>query len=298
MGALLACSPDLAKHLLTTAHGERSIDFGRPAAVRALNAALLRLHYGIAHWQIPEGYLCPPVPGRADYLHGLADLLASDNADAIPRGAGVRVLDIGVGASAIYPLIGHAEYGWRFVGSDIDRQALASAQRILDGNPGFSAAIELRPQPRRDRILDGVLRAGEYFDLSMCNPPFHASADAAAQGSRRKWQNLGRSEAARGRPTLNFGGQANELWCPGGEAGFLRQMIAESAAHPDAVGWFSSLVAMSVHLRALRKQLQAVGALAVREVAMRQGNKQSRFLAWTFMDAAQRAKRRDRPARE
>lgn len=126
--ALIKACPALAEFVILNPYGKQSIDFANPAAVRVFNRALLAQLYGIQHWDIPPGYLCPPVPGRADYLHGLADLLATDNDGAIPRGAAVRVLDIGTGANCIYPLLGQADYGWQFLGADIDPQALASAQ--------------------------------------------------------------------------------------------------------------------------------------------------------------------------
>lgn len=291
--ALIAESPELTKHLITTPYGERSIDFARAESVRALNAALLALHYGVKQWQLPAGYLCPPVPGRADYVHGLADLLASDNGGSPPTGRTVRALDIGIGANGIYPLIGHAEYDWRFVGSDVDAEALRVAQSILDQNPGFSAAIELRVQADKRQLFTGIVKQDECFALSLCNPPFHASAQEAAQGSAQKWQKLGKTQrpADRKRPVLNFGGQSNELWCAGGEAGFLRRMIRESVTVRNQIGWFSSLVAKAEHLAALRSQLQAVQAREVRVVPMAQGNKQSRFIAWTFLDTELRRRR-------
>jgi 23S rRNA (adenine1618-N6)-methyltransferase len=284
--SLLAQSPALAAFLIETPRGERSIDFRQPAAVRALNAALLRLHHGVVDWDLPAGYLCPPIPGRADYLHGLADLLAGDNGGVIPRGASVCVFDVGVGANVIYPLIGRAEYGWRFVGSDIDPDALSVAQRILDRNGDLGGGIELRAQPRRERIYSGLLQPGERFAASLCNPPFHASAADAARASERKWRGLGRVRAT---APLNFGGRAAELWCSGGEAGFLRRMIDESATIPATICWFSSLVARSAHLPALQRQLRRLGACEVREVPMAQGNKRSRFLAWSFLEAGERA---------
>ncbi len=285
--ALTAASPTLSAFVMTTTGGETSIDFSNPAAVRALNRALLKTQYGIAHWDLPEGYLCPPIPGRADYLHGLADLLAESNAGRIPRGAAIRALDIGTGANLIYPLLGHREYGWRFVGSDIDATALRAAAAIVDAN-GFRNAIELRHQQDSVRIFDGLLNDDEMFDITLCNPPFHASAADAARGSQRKWRNLGRADAARGSARLNFGGQSTELWCPGGEASFVRRMIRESAQLSTRVYWFSTLIAKSEHLADVRKQLKQANAQEVREIAMAQGNKQSRFVAWTFLDAAQR----------
>lgn len=285
--ALINSCPELGAFVITNPHGKPSIDFANPAAVRVFNRALLHSLYGIQHWQIAEGYLCPPIPGRADYLHGLADLLATDTAGLIPRGPGVRALDVGVGANCIYPLLGHSDYAWRFVGSDIDAQALASAQAIIDANQ-LGQAIELRQQLNRGQIFAGLLQADERFDLSLCNPPFHASAAEAASGSRRKWKNLGKQAPERSLPELNFGGQHNELWCTGGEASFVKRMIKESAGVASQVLWFSSLISKAGNLPDIYKQLHKVGAQAVRTVEMAQGNKQSRFVAWSFLDDAQR----------
>ena len=284
---LVAARPALARYVVDAPGGDATIDFADPAAVRALNQALLAADYGIAHWDLPPGYLCPPVPGRADYVHALADLLAGSNGGAVPRGAAVRALDVGVGANGIYPLVGHREYGWRFVGTDIDAAALRVADAIVRAN-GLQAAIDLRHQPRADAVFAGVVQPDERFDVSLCNPPFHASARAAAAGSERKWRNLGRDARAAKAPALNFGGQSNELWCPGGEVGFVTRMIDDSARIATQVRWFTSLVSKAGSLPPLRRRLQAAGARDVREVAMGQGNKRSRFLAWRFVDAPQR----------
>ena len=284
---LTAQCPELSAFVIATPAGDASIDFSNPDAVRALNRALLKTDYDIAHWDIPNGYLVPPIPGRADYVHGLADLLAETSDGVIPRGPGIRVLDIGVGANCIYPLLGYSEYGWRFVGSEVDPVALEVANAIVDAN-ALDRAIELRRQPARGSILAGLLRDDDRFDLSLCNPPFHASAEDAARGSQRKWRNLGKPVSARAATALNFGGQATELWCTGGEASFVRRMIRESADVQAQVLWFSSLVSKAENLAGVRRQLKNVGAQEVREVAMAQGNKQSRFVAWTFLGQAQR----------
>lgn len=285
LAALVAASPALARFVVRTPDGERSLEFADPHAVKALNLALLALQYDVHGWDIPDGYLCPPIPGRADYVHHLADLLASGPGGAASRGPAVRILDLGVGANVIYPLLGHREYGWSFVGTDVDPRALDSAARTLAANPGLAAAVTLRLQPRRAAILDGVLAPGERFAACVCNPPFHASAAEARGGSERKWRNLGRAGAAR--PVRNFGGQAGELWCPGGEAGFLGRLIAESARHRDAVGWFTALVSRSASLPGLIAALRASGA-AHRVLEMGQGHKRSRMLAWRFTSSAPR----------
>ena len=286
--ALIKGCPELAAFVILNPYGKQSIDFADPAAVRVFNRALLRQFYGIAHWDIPPGYLCPPVPGRADYIHALADLLAGDRAGHIPRGAALRVLDIGSGANCIYPLIGHREYGWQFLGSDIDVTALAAARAIVRAN-GLDRAIELRQQADARHIFHGLLQGGERFALSLCNPPFHASAAEASAGSRRKWQNLGKLDPSRTLPALNFGGQSNELWCPGGEIAFIRRMISESREVAGQVLWFSCLVSKGGNLPLIEQALRQCGAVATRTVAMSQGQKQSRFVAWSFHDDAARA---------
>lgn len=281
--ALIAASPELRGFVAPTGHGADSIDFADPSAVKALNRALLKSYYGINRWDLPSGYLCPAVPGRADYLHYLADLLATDHDGVIPRGGGVTVLDIGVGANCIYPIIGSHEYGWRFVGSDIDSVALRNAGEIIRANPALADRVQCRLQPSAAAFFQGVARAGETFDACLCNPPFHGSAEAAAAGTRRKVRNL------TGKPardiTLNFGGTRGELWCAGGELAFVRRLIAESAAVPRLCRWFTTLVSKSAHLPAFEQALRHVNAADVRTIEMAQGQKKSRILAWRFPEA-------------
>lgn len=276
---LIAASPELAVFVSINAYGDESIDFADPAAVRSLNRALLMQYYGIQGWDIPENYLCPPIPGRADYLHYLADLLAVHG--VVPTK--LRVLDIGTGANCIYPLIGRRIYGWQFVGSDIDPAALENAQRILDANPDLGSAIELRLQSSRQSIFNGVVRPGETFDLTLCNPPFHTSLAEARQGTQKKWQNLGKGASR----ALNFGGQGAELWCAGGEEAFVCRMIAESASVNCL--WHSSLISKASSLPGIYRALKNAAVAEVRTIEMAQGQKRSRFVAWTFRDASQRS---------
>ena len=282
---------------------ELTIDFANPAAVMALNAALLKAFYEVESWSVPPGYLCPPIPGRADYVHHAADLLASDRNGTIPRGSDIRVLDIGVGANCIYPLIGHHEYGWQFVGSDSDAAALSAAQQIVDNNARLAAAIEFRLQVSSQKIFDGILTPDDRFDFVLCNPPFHASAKAAEDSAVRKWKNLhkggkgiegierikagkdgngGNDDRGGPTPKLNFGGQAAELWCDGGEAGFASRMVTESATRGAQVAWFSTLVSREENLPEIYAALKNVRARKVETIAMAQGQKKSRIVAWHF----------------
>jgi 23S rRNA (adenine1618-N6)-methyltransferase len=268
---LIACSSALAAFVKANAHGDDSIDYADPQAVKALNQALLKQAYGLQHWDIPPGYLCPPIPGRSDYIHHLADLIS------LRSGPEVRVLDIGTGANCIYPLIGASEYGWIFVGAEMDAVALRWAKKLVASNPSVEGLIECRLQKSAMKCFEGIIQPGERFDLTMCNPPFHASAAEAAAGTQRKLRNLGVKK-----DVLNFGGKACELWCEGGELAFIRRMIEESAAFATSCGWFTTLVSKSEHLPRLEKTLRQVKAAEVRIIDMAQGQKKSRILAWIF----------------
>jgi 23S rRNA (adenine1618-N6)-methyltransferase len=268
---LIACSPALAAFVKPNAFGDDSIEYANPLAVKALNQALLKHAYGLAHWDIPPGYLCPPIPGRSDYLHHLADLISQR------RGPAVRVLDIGTGANCIYPLIGASEYGWSFVGAEVDPAALRWAKKIVAANPSVAGLTECRLQRSATQCFHGIIQPGEHFDLTLCNPPFHSSAAEAAEGTQRKLRNLGGKKAG-----LNFGGKANELWCEGGELAFIRRMIEESAMFAGQCGWFTTLVSKSEHLPRLEQALRKVKATAIKVIDMAQGQKKSRILAWSF----------------
>ena len=282
--ALIACHPALAPFVQLNPYGNESVDFADPDAVKVLNQALLHFHYQIEHWAIPEGFLCPPVPGRADYIHHLADLLAEDHQRVVPRD--LNVLDIGCGANCIYPLIGFREYGWRFTGSESNEQAMKSASAIIAANNGLNRGIRLRRQKDNHAIFRGIIHKNELYHASVCNPPFHASASDARQGTQRKLRNLGLDKHA----PLNFGGQQDELWCDGGEKAFIGRMIAESVEFARQCIWFTSLVSRKENLPDLRRALEQAGAVQVRIVDMAQGQKQSRFIAWSFFDKPARTR--------
>ncbi|MGS2720587.1 23S rRNA (adenine(1618)-N(6))-methyltransferase RlmF [Paraglaciecola aestuariivivens] len=270
--------------------GEATINFAEPQAVKALNAALLAHYYQIKMWDIPPGYLCPPVPGRADYVHHLADLLASEHQGQIPTGKSIKGLDIGVGANMIYPIIANRSYGWRMIGTDIDPIAVNTAKQIIKRNAVLDGQINIRLQSNKSDIFTGVIQDNEQFDFCMCNPPFHQSAQDAQQGTARKHHNLKRNKIKRGAHSpnhkqdtgLNFAGKNNELWCDGGELKFIQTMIQQSAQYAKQVGWFTSLVSKKAHLAQIYLALKQQPVTQVKTIDMGQGQKISRFVAWRY----------------
>lgn len=286
--ALTKSFPELTPFVRLNEYNDESIDFANAAAVMVLNRALLKHYYGIHHWTIPAGYLCPPIPGRADYIHYAADLLGSCNKGIIPTGDRIRLLDVGVGANCIYPIIGNTEYGWSFAGSDIEPVAIQSAAKITEQNASLKGKIELRLQSNAKDIFSGIIHTNDHFDMTICNPPFHSSAEEAQSGTLRKLSNLNGKRITK--PALNFGGKNNELWCEGGEEKFVQKMIAQSKVFSASCFWFSTLISKSAHLKSVYAALKNAKAFDVKTISMQQGNKTSRVVAWTYLTAERQKK--------
>jgi 23S rRNA (adenine1618-N6)-methyltransferase len=289
LNALGKSCPELKRHVQPNPKGDMTIDFGDARAVRCLNQALLAHYYHVTNWQIPEGYLCPPIPGRADYIHYLADLLAAGGQCACPRGRRVNVLDIGTGANCIYPIVGSQSYGWKFVATDTDSVAVKTANLIVQSNPCLSKLVRVVQQADKKAIFKGIVKDKDRFDLTLCNPPFHASMAEAKASNQRKWKNLNSGKPGHTQTHRNFGGQASELWCPGGESVFLKQMAKESVGFSEQVCWFTSLVSQGDHIRPLKRLLARLGVVQIEVTKMKQGQKISRFIAWTFLTPNQQA---------
>ena len=282
-------SSSLEKFVRPNPYGNLSIDFSDSKAVKSLNSALLCHHYKIENWDIPTGFLCPPIPGRVDYIHYLADLL-KETGSTENKLKPVRVLDIGTGANGIYPLLAIQIYGWEFVASDIDKVSLENVEKIIDRNPTLSQNLELRHQSNSNNIFEGLILPTDRFDLTICNPPFHSSLAEAQAGSQRKLKNLSKNRSQKGHAStensknkaLNFGGQKAELWCTGGEQVFILNMIFESQNFSNQCTWFTTLVSKKETLKGCYDALGQVDAKTVKTIEMVQGNKITRILAWQF----------------
>lgn len=264
---LIIKNPALKEFIVKNEFGTVTIDFSNLEAVRELNKSLICSLDKISNWNFPKENLCPPIPGRLDYIHYLADLLSLKGA--------AKILDIGTGATCIYPLLGVSAYDWNFVATDIDLDSLDTAQDIIDDNK-LTEKIELRQQLKEENILKGIIVDGDSFTAVMCNPPFYKSAEEAQGANGRKSKNLG-NNAVR-----NFAGNNNELWYIGGEKAFLHNYLYESSLYKTSSKWFTSLVSKKENVKSLEKSSKKLGATEFKVIPMHQGNKVTRIVAWRF----------------
>ncbi|WP_339916635.1 23S rRNA (adenine(1618)-N(6))-methyltransferase RlmF [Yeosuana marina] len=269
---------ELQKHVVLNPSGEETINFSSSSAVYELNKALLLADFKLSDYLLPPGYLIPPIPGRLDYLLHLRDVFLEKFNISI--NSKLKGLDIGTGANGIYSILGAQYFNWNMVGTESDEKAVDVAISNIQNTKALQNQIEIRHQDTKSFILKNVIYPQEQFDFTICNPPFHTSHEDAIKGSLKKLKNLGVKTNIEDLQ-LNFEGQANELWCNGGEALFIKRLIKESVLFKNQVRLFTCLVAKANNLRKIEKQLKKVTA-NYDTIPMSQGHKKSRFIMWWF----------------
>lgn len=287
-------------------HRRRTIDFTNPAACRELSKVLLKKDFGV-NWDLPEGHLVPPVTNRLNYILWIEDLLnlsspiSTSNATSDTRTI-IKGLDIGCGASCIYPLLGASLLHWHFVGVDVTHEAIEGARKNVEMNSHLKGLIEVRKVEMQPEQMDfflkyedgidnkkkeegeqlvktpstkGILAAAfreednakETFAFSMCNPPFFEKI-----------------EHANANPSTAFGGTEVESIYPGGEESFVRSIFQDSFLLKDRVHWFTTLVGKKLTLKALKKWLHAEASVhVVRTTEFFQGQTSRWGVAWSFL---------------
>lgn len=321
MDRLVSCYLTLSSHVIKGPTGRPTVNWADPTAVRALNTALLVADYNVNpsySYILPNDALVPPIPGRADYVHHIADLLHKciSNHDAeIPKGSGVIGFDIGTGASCIYSTIATSVYGWRMIASDINITPIESARRIVKAN-GHDDFIDIRHQKSDTSIFDGILEEqDERIDFCMCNPPFYYNREEFLAENARKLKGLAKS---RGRGQLkvkdlnkvankkgdqvmassnNFGGLESEIICKGGEVRFVKRIFNESKMYWNKCLWFTTLVSRNDNLKKIKSNMKKKrrrirkGDREVKmidQIPIGAGKKRSNILLCTFMDEDER----------
>ncbi|KAL6782426.1 hypothetical protein ACKKBG_A06750 [Auxenochlorella protothecoides x Auxenochlorella symbiontica] len=305
-GDLAQAYPYLRPFLVPRGTGRPSLNFRDPRACVALTRALLARDHGL-RWDLPPGHLAPPVTGRANYVHWVQDLLAL----SAPEGGEVCGLDVGTGANLIYPLLGAALAGWRFVGVDVSRAALRAARRLLDANTGVARRVTLRRvpmQPEQRAFFHGMEAAPE-------GPREEGDGGGGERGaaSGGAWEEVSARDAAGGgilsaalrageafafcmcnppffesldeagrNPATAFGGTPLEMVYPGGEAAFVLSMLADSCTLRSHIHWFTTMVGKKSTLRALRGALARAGARVVRTTEFAQGRTSRWGVAWSW----------------
>ncbi|EPS95464.1 hypothetical protein FOMPIDRAFT_1132490 [Fomitopsis schrenkii] len=269
--------PPLQPYLLNTRNGA-SIDFQDEAAQsRRLTEAILLRDFKLTI-DIPEDRLCPPVPNRLNYILWLQDVLdVTCLTEHLVADRTIRGVDVGTGASAIYPLLGcRSDPRWVFVATDIDERSLEYAQRNVRRNDLYRRISVVRSDPAGP-ILSHVLSEHSsisVFDFTMCNPPFYSSKEDVQRSAETKEY----------QPNAVCTGADVEMITSGGEVAFVRKMVRESLELRSRCRWFTSMLGRLSSLAeiiALLREHQ-IDNYAVTEFV--QGQTRRWAIAWSFGD--------------
>ncbi|KAK4227416.1 hypothetical protein QBC38DRAFT_509680 [Podospora fimiseda] len=249
------------------------LDFTDPAAVMQLTKTLLKADFGL-QLQLPDDRLCPPIPNRHNYILWLKDLLDSTSYSP-PGSQPVCGLDIGTGASCIYPLLGTIQRpSWHFIATDIDDKSLEHAKQNVEMN-NLSDRIRLILRSPEDTLIpSGSESHVSPLAFVMMNPPFYTSVDEMLSSAAKKSRPP--HSACTGAPV--------EMVCEGGEVAHVGRLLKESLVlRGKGAQWYTSMLGKVTSLEALVPQLRENGIDNYAVTEFIQGNKTKRWaIAWSF----------------
>ena len=233
--AELRCEPLLAPFFSDVG----TFRFGAPGALRELTAALLARDWAVRGWVCEPGRLCPPLPGRLNYVLWAEDLVAAtelsalashDNlkADSMPSAALLpqhrAVIDVGTGASAILSLLATRVTGWPVAATELDTTSLRSARENVVRARLASHITVLATTDDSASLLGSALTAAEAFlvpaisrgDASDCPPPqlppYSVAMTLCNPPFFRSWEEA-RASMDRARPAATAGGGSGSAVC-------------------------------------------------------------------------------------
>eukprot|EP00188_Purpureofilum_apyrenoidigerum_P004137 Plantae.Rhodophyta-Purpureofilum_apyrenoidigerum.ctg4552.p1 GENE.Plantae.Rhodophyta-Purpureofilum_apyrenoidigerum.ctg4552~~Plantae.Rhodophyta-Purpureofilum_apyrenoidigerum.ctg4552.p1 ORF type:complete len:421 (-),score=41.32 Plantae.Rhodophyta-Purpureofilum_apyrenoidigerum.ctg4552:1282-2457(-) len=255
---LAADYPELEKHVIRSPNGSVHVDLKTVNGQRELTAAILKQDFGLI-WHLPEGHLCPTVPSRIDYILWMRDVALGPPARRVDGPGKTLIVDVGTGASCIYPLLGtRLLLQSQFIAIDNDSEALASARANVSAN-GLNDRIAVRYG-----TFFSALAGDDVVDFTLCNPPFYAVDEDIGCHPRRQ-----RS------------GSCTQLITDGGESKFLG-MLAQQSAEKRNIKWFSTLIGFKRDVQPFESKLKALGAEKVVQTVLQPARTARWAVAWTF----------------
>ncbi|KAI8643636.1 hypothetical protein BD408DRAFT_385291 [Parasitella parasitica] len=248
-----------------TEYGRSYIDFKDAQANRELCKCLLKRDFNISI-DFPLDTLCPAVPNRLNYILWLEDLIQ----DTLSKRENCQGIDIGVGASCIYPLLGSATNPtWHFLGTEINQRSVDFANRNVQSNH-LEDRITIKHNSDPSKIF--LLEQDKQYTFSMCNPPFYSSQEEIDQGLLNKELE----------PSAICTGSDNEMITKGGEFAFIKLMVMESLKLQQQVHWYTSMIGLKRTIRPLVRLLNDQGITNYIVTDFIQGKTVRWAIAWSF----------------
>ena len=213
--------PELKKYIIK--HDEKieefSFDWSNNDLSLLMTKSILNYYFNIKYYDIPKGFLIPPVPSRLNYLNLINELIKDIEKENI---IGV---DIGTGANIIYPILGNSIYCWKFICSEINNESYNNAKIILQNN-NLEKNITLIKQANKNNIFITILNQENKYTFSMCNPPYY------------DYEQEIKIEEKKRDTEFNF----DEVYYKKGELGFFERYFEESICYKKNIFLFTILI--------------------------------------------------------
>lgn len=184
-------------------------------------------------------------------------------------------INVGTGASCIYPLLASKKNKWQMTATDIDLGSINVAQENINRN-NLQHLIQVK-QTTSSTLLKDLIDLETTYDFCMCNPPFFSSTNELDP------RNQSRSENRR-LPRNALTGKANEVVALGGEVEFISKLIKESVDLKLQVKIFTTMVGKKSSTIPLKFLLRTVEVVSFKQTEFHQGHTTRWALAWTFQN--------------
>ncbi|ORZ09676.1 ribosomal RNA large subunit methyltransferase F-like protein [Lobosporangium transversale] len=263
--------PSLRPYVVLNIKGDRtrgSLNFRDPMALRELTYCLLHRDFSIK-LDIPINSLCPAIPNRVNYICWIEDLMRNETESVI------HGIDIGTGASCIYPLLGCTRNkNWRIMATDINDRSLQFAAKNVIMNNLQDTIVLLKSHPKK--IFPGMLfqESEKIYDFCMCNPPFYEDEQDIQESHDSK----------EGLPSAVCLGMPNEMITAGGETQFVQRMIDESCIWRTRIRWYTSMLGKKTSVDKVVAYLKENNIFNITFTTFRQGRTTRWAVGWSFGD--------------
>ena len=226
--------PDLKKYIIKQNEEkleEISFDWSNNNLSLLMTKSILDYYFNIKYYNIPKGYLIPPIPSRLNYLNLINKILIKEINSQSRYSSDIIGIDIGTGANIIYPILGNSIFNWKFICSEINDESYNNAKLILEKN-NLENEINLIKQKNKNNIFLNILNQENKYIFSLCNPPYY-DYETEIKLDEKKRDN-----------EFNF----DEVYYKKGEFGFFQRYFIESTCYKKNVYLFTILIGKKANM--------------------------------------------------
>ena len=262
--------PELKKYILKQNEdneGEFQFDWSNNELSLLMDKSILNYYFNIKYYDIPKGFLIPPIPSRINYINLINSIITKLIKDIDIKN--IIGIDIGTGANIIYPILGYSIYKWKFICTEINKEAYNNAKLILQKN-NLENNINIIKQNNKDNIFISILNRENKYIFSMCNPPYY------------NYENEIKLEDKKRDNEYNF----DEIYYKNGEYGFFQRYFEESICYKNNVFLYTILIGKKINAENIYDKLSSYSDI-IKIYNMQKiltGNNVRYIIYWSFFN--------------